>query len=219
MQREYWRQAHRRALSGTIKLLGLDSLGQIVFRAVLAIGVIVVLIWFGSDDAATDEIISKAAKIALVLIFILPVTYFSKLALTPAKLHAEAKQRELAIFEQLQAELDAPIGVERRAMAENRARLRIELITKLGHIRAMAGTYRNWNNSQDILSRIEKNAEEAHALIAQLTDNELRILCNDLIQHAWLIIFHDRDRLDSRDVRREFARIADEVFPRLTKIQ
>lgn len=89
---EYWGRVHRRAVREAARSLGLDSREQIVIKAVVTVAVIGVLSYWGSEDAPFDEILSFGARLAVLVLLILPAIYLWKFVKIPPKMEQEAKE-------------------------------------------------------------------------------------------------------------------------------
>lgn len=70
----YWKRIHKGALGGALAFAGLQSRGPVMLKFILAIVIILVLWRFGSEDAAADEVLFRAAGMAFVVL-LLPLTY------------------------------------------------------------------------------------------------------------------------------------------------
>ncbi len=97
---DYWKNVHAIALKSTRESLGLSSWGQIVLKVIVLAAVLSGLAFWGSDDAAKDEIVGRAF-IAGVVSMLFPVVYFFHIFRIPALLERETKAEMLHKEEQL----------------------------------------------------------------------------------------------------------------------
>ncbi len=84
----YWRRVHNRAAGEALHLLGLGSWSQIVIRAAVVIAAILALMFWGSTDAASDEMIVRVAIVA-VIVLLFPLVYVWKFVRSPAAIEKE----------------------------------------------------------------------------------------------------------------------------------
>jgi hypothetical protein len=88
MMRSYWKHVLCRAFRDTLSGLHLQAWGQILGALAIAAAVIIVLVFWGSSGAASDELVARAAAIgAIVLAF--PLVYSWNLLRIPALRDAE----------------------------------------------------------------------------------------------------------------------------------
>lgn len=77
MRKNLWRTASERAWVKTCKALGFDAQEGVVIRFILAIAAVGGLLFWGSDDAGSDELILRGVLSAFI-IFMFPVLYVWK---------------------------------------------------------------------------------------------------------------------------------------------
>ncbi len=83
MLKEYWVRVRDQAFADTCQTLGLVSRQQIMIKAAIVLVVLLALAFWGSEDAASDEIILRLTLGGLS-VFAFPLVYAWKLAAVPA---------------------------------------------------------------------------------------------------------------------------------------
>jgi hypothetical protein len=84
----YWRKVGLQSFTDTCSRFGLDSRGQIVLKVFGTVVVVLALLFLGSEDAATDEMLVRGALAALVAL-LFPAFFAWKLVSIPAALDKE----------------------------------------------------------------------------------------------------------------------------------
>lgn len=94
MVKAYWSQIGLRALSDAAKFLHIDSTCNLLIALVGALGAILALYFWGSHDAATDELVARSA-VAGLIILLFPLVYVWKFVTAPARIKCEQDQHIL----------------------------------------------------------------------------------------------------------------------------
>ena len=102
LAQSYWRMVHDRAVLEAAATLHLESRMQLLVKAfVIPVG-LVVLVWFGSPDAAKDGLTLTAAIAWAIALCLFPLVYLWKLLGLPPRVHQEqliAHQSKAAALE------------------------------------------------------------------------------------------------------------------------
>lgn len=115
MLREYWVRVRDQAFADTCQVLGLVSRQQIMIKAAIIFAVLLALAFWGSADAASDEIILRLTVGALS-VAAFPLVYAWKLAAVPAEFD-DAKNK---IIEEGKAKLAvAVVSLTNKATTRN----------------------------------------------------------------------------------------------------
>lgn len=92
MVKSYWIQVHKIAWRNAAKNLGFTNGAAVMIRVVLGASIVAALTFWGSEDAARDEMIARAA-IAGAVLASFPIVYFYELVAAPARLDAERSNK------------------------------------------------------------------------------------------------------------------------------
>jgi hypothetical protein len=111
MGREYWRRVAKRAFLEAAFVLGLNSRERIVIWLAIAAVAVIVLVFWGSADAAWDELVWRLGLVAIIILTF-PFVFLWKMLSVPAKMDAEAatEREALALQRETKAEKDNRLG-------------------------------------------------------------------------------------------------------------
>lgn len=101
---EYWKKIHNHAFVATLKVFGFETRGRLTLSLIIASGLIITLLFYGSPDSASDEFVYRIAGVALIVL-LFPFVYFWNLLKIPAEMHQEQEQ---ALSEYAAADRDKP---------------------------------------------------------------------------------------------------------------
>jgi len=101
---EYWGRVCARAWSEAAEAVGLDSRHKIMTKVIVGVAIVLVLAFYGSKDASTDEMVVRGAAVALV-VFIFPFVYVWKFISVPAKMESESRKEADNIIREKSAEI------------------------------------------------------------------------------------------------------------------
>src|SRR5688572_23058080 len=88
MAKGYWREVHNRAVREAASAVGFRSWWHLVIAVGVVITIVLVLAFWGSEDAAGDELLARGALVAITVLMFTAL-YVWRLISTPAKIHGE----------------------------------------------------------------------------------------------------------------------------------
>jgi len=103
MVRKYWRDMAQKSFVEARELLGLNSRLRVLMSATVVLAIVLALLFWGSEDAANDEILARVAAAAVVIIFF-PVIWGWRFICAPAETNNE-KNTQIEALEHRNKEL------------------------------------------------------------------------------------------------------------------
>jgi hypothetical protein len=96
----YWKSVRHRAALEAATLLRIESRGRFLMAVALGLTVILALFFWGSGDAARDELVFRGAGVAFV-VFLFPIVWLWKLITVPEAMNGEIVDKMRRLEEEL----------------------------------------------------------------------------------------------------------------------